>query len=41
MKCNRTNCIFNEEGECQPVDQEDYKNAEPNNYSCPVYFEEE
>jgi len=39
MKCNQIKCIFNENGQCEPVDQEDYEVAEPNNEECPSKFE--
>lgn len=41
MKCNKTKCMFNENGECEPIDQEDFENAMPNDDNCQVYFDEE
>ena len=39
MKCNKLNCLFNENGECEQVDQEDYENASPNDDNCQVYID--
>lgn len=34
MECNQIKCFFNENGECEIVDIEDFENAEPNNEQC-------